>query len=75
MSFLAYVNFGWLLAAYLFYYSLRTLYRLYLHPLARFPGPKGAAVTGLWELFNDVLRYERGSFHLLLNDLHDRYGM
>lgn len=45
-------------------------YRLYLHPLTKFPGPKLAAATFLYEFhFN-----RQGTFIWQLEKLHERYG-
>ena len=38
------------------YYILRSLYRLYFHPLSKIPGPPVAAITGLHEFYHDVVR-------------------
>jgi hypothetical protein len=48
-------------------------YRLYLHPLAKFPGPKLAAVTRWYELYYDVI--QNGQYTLKIADLHEIYGM
>lgn len=46
------------------------IYRLYLHPLARHPGPVLAKITDLHQLWHSY----RGDRHLELWRLHQRYG-
>ena len=53
---------------------IQALYRLYLHPLAKFPGPKFAAITEFWELYQDFFRKESGYLFLELDKLHGKYG-
>lgn len=38
------------------YLAFRTVYHLYLSPLAKFPGPKLAAISRLYELYHDGYR-------------------
>ena len=49
------------------------VYRLVLHPLANFPGPKLAAATLWYEFYYDVVK--RGQFTFKIKELHDKYGM
>jgi hypothetical protein len=48
------------------------LYRLYLHPLAKFPGPKIAAVSGWYEAYYQI--YLNGQYSKQISELHDQYG-
>lgn len=47
-------------------------YRLLLHPLARYPGPKLAAATNWYEFYYDVI--QQGAFTSQIKKLHDQYG-
>lgn len=58
--------------SYLVYYVFLIIYRLTLHPLARFPGPKLAASSKLYEMYHDGVRH--GKLVFKLQDLHDTYG-
>ncbi|KAK2030379.1 oxoglutarate/iron-dependent oxygenase [Colletotrichum zoysiae] len=57
------------LALYLFGLAI---YRLYLHPLARFPGPKIAALTVLYEFYFDGI--QRGRYTFEIQRMHEKYG-
>ncbi|KAF2162127.1 hypothetical protein M409DRAFT_69340 [Zasmidium cellare ATCC 36951] len=48
------------------------IYRLYLHPLAKFPGPKLAALTKWYEAYYEIILNGKYSFHI--EDLHRKYG-
>lgn len=50
----------------------RALYNASLHPLARFPGPRAAALTGCWKAWVECVR--EASFCHELEGLHARYG-
>lgn len=49
------------------------VYRLYLSPLANFPGPKIAALTDWYEFYYDVIK--RGKYTWRIAEMHERYGM
>jgi hypothetical protein len=60
------------LGVFLLYLIGLILYRLYLSPIARFPGPKLAAMTYLFEGYYDVVK--RGKYTFKIRDLHTEYG-
>ncbi|KAF9769142.1 hypothetical protein IL306_013504 [Fusarium sp. DS 682] len=70
------VNASTLLAAAVALIALRIVstivYRLYLSPLAKIPGPKLAALTFFYEFYYDVIK--RGKFLWKIQELHHQYG-
>lgn len=62
-----------LAAAFILYRLSLVVYRCYLHPLARFPGPRLAAVTSLYEAYHEIVL--NGQYSKKISELHDRYGM
>ncbi|RFU29652.1 hypothetical protein B7463_g6694, partial [Scytalidium lignicola] len=48
------------------------VYRLYLSPISKFPGPKLAAITWWYEYYYDVIL--RGKYIWKIQELHERYG-
>ncbi|CAG9982715.1 unnamed protein product [Clonostachys byssicola] len=56
----------------LVYIASVAIYRLYFHPLAKFPGPRLAAVTGLYEAYYDL--YLNGQYTFKIAELHNKYG-
>lgn len=63
------VTLGILQLAWLFY---GVIYRLFLSPLARIPGPKLAALTSWYEFYYDVIK--PGQYVWKIKDLHEEYG-
>lgn len=53
-------------------FAYLTVNRLVLHPLAKIPGPKLAALTHLYEFYHDALR--PGKFTFRIDELHRKYG-
>lgn len=61
-----------LLIVFLAYRASICFYRLYFHPLAKFPGPRLAAVTTLWRAYHQVWR--DGKLLHTTRELHKHYG-
>ncbi|EHK21118.1 uncharacterized protein TRIVIDRAFT_90966 [Trichoderma virens Gv29-8] len=60
------------LAGFGVYLSLRTVYRLYFHPLSHIPGPKLTACTHLYEFYHNIIR--PGMFLFEIEKMHQQYG-
>lgn len=50
------------------------VYRLTLHPLAKFPGPKLAAFTQWYETYYEFFKPPGGQFLFHYRKLHEKYG-
>jgi hypothetical protein len=59
-------------AIFFLYVTSLYLYRLFFHPLARYPGPKLAAATNWYEFYYDVI--QEGGFTHQIQELHKQYG-
>jgi len=57
---------------YVAYLVSLAFYRLTLHPLARFPGPKLAGISRFYEAYYDV--YQNGQYTFKIKELHRKYG-
>lgn len=56
-----------------FYVLSLVIYRLFRSPIAKFPGPKIAAVTSWYELYYDVVH--KGKYLFEIEKMHDKYGV
>lgn len=61
-----------LFVTWLVYLLSLVTYRLYFHPLARFPGPKYAAISRWHEYYHEVVR--KGQFTFVIQEYHKKYG-
>ncbi|RAL03516.1 cytochrome P450 [Aspergillus ibericus CBS 121593] len=64
--------FTWLSIGVFAYYAIRSIYRLYFHPLAKIPGPKLAALTSGYEFYFNVIK--GGMYIWEIERLHKIYG-
>ncbi|CAG8984003.1 hypothetical protein HYALB_00009012 [Hymenoscyphus albidus] len=60
-----------LLALYMIYL---VIYRLYISPIAKFPGPTLAAVTHWYEAYYDLVSNGGGQWTFQIQRLHEKYG-
>ena len=60
---------------YVLYCCTFIIYRLYLSPLAKFPGPKLAAITDWYETYFELLQGLGGQYTFQIQRLHKLYGM
>jgi len=55
-----------------FYFVCLAVYRITVHPLAGFPGPKLAAVSKLYEGYYDVIL--QGQYTWKIEQMHKKHG-
>ncbi len=72
MDFIASTRLAFFAGGLLIYLVGLAVYRLYLSPLAKFPGPKLAALTLWFEFYYDVV--QRGRYTWKIAEMHKRYG-
>jgi hypothetical protein len=54
------------------YVCVKTIYRLYFHPLSHIPGPKLTACSYLYEFYYNIIR--PGQFLFEMEKMHQQYG-
>ena len=54
------------------YVAALCVYRLYISPIAKFPGPKLGALTLWYEFYFDVIK--KGQYTWEIGKMHDHYG-
>jgi hypothetical protein len=64
---------GWAIAGLLSFIVLRAIYRVTLHPLAKFPGPRLAAITSGYQAWYDLRPSSRG-YVFQFPEMHKKYG-
>ncbi|KAI1389444.1 cytochrome P450 [Hypoxylon trugodes] len=58
----------------LLYVLALAFYRLYLSPLAKYPGPRLVALTQWYETYHDVFKQGGGRFIFEIARMHEKYG-
>ncbi|CAG8974541.1 hypothetical protein HYALB_00005813 [Hymenoscyphus albidus] len=58
----------------IFYGFALGIYRLYFHPLAKFPGPRLAALTRWTETYYELIHGDGGQFVFVYAKWHEKYG-
>ncbi|OAP57865.1 hypothetical protein AYL99_08603 [Fonsecaea erecta] len=66
------VYIGWAVGLLFSFIIVRAVYRITLHPLAKFPGPKLAGMTSLYQAWYDLRAST--SYIKQFHGLHERYG-
>lgn len=64
--------FVWIAAPFILFLLYGIVYRLYLSPIASFPGPKLAALTFGYEFYYDIIH--KGQYIWKIKELHQKYG-
>lgn len=72
VSFLSQESLGAILLIVAGVIAYTVIYRLYLHPLAKIPGPKLAALTYFYEIYFNIVK--PGMFVWEIKRLHEIYG-
>lgn len=67
-----YLQLGIVSVAFTLYLIGLAVYRLFLSPIRKIPGPKLTAVTGWYETYYDV--YQGGRFIFEIERWHQQYG-
>ncbi|KAK8075890.1 hypothetical protein PG997_010553, partial [Apiospora hydei] len=53
------------------FWTLRVVWRLYFHPLSKYPGPRIAAISDIWYAYHSL----RGRWPWAVEDVLKKYGM
>ncbi|KAH6706484.1 cytochrome P450 [Leptodontidium sp. MPI-SDFR-AT-0119] len=72
MAFLTFATVWQVLGLFVVYLLGLAVYRLYFSPLAKFPGPKIAALTSLYQFYYDVIK--GGQYIWVIEEMHKKYG-
>jgi hypothetical protein len=54
----------------IFYVLYKVIYNVYFHPLARYPGPRLAAISNIYY----ARHWPGGRWPFILEELHEKYG-